>query len=301
MNEHERCREALPFLSAGTLDPGRKSSLEGHLAACADCRREKAFWDEIAAAVGGTAPEPAAPDAPLERALAAIEDAGARPKASRLRAAADLVRWQAALVGREFWPAVAFAAAMAFAAALLTGMPGVLRFFLPLVATASLAIVVDPKNDPAAEIVRSSPTPPGRIILARATLVFGYNLALAAAAGLSLGAALGRGTFRVVIVDELGAMTFMSALALVLSLSWGTANATAVSFGLWFLRFLPAAAVRWLAEAVSLPPLKGAYDVYSSFWRRPGLLLPLAALLVLAALRRAGRDLGRERFAPRGI
>ncbi len=289
MNEHDRSREAVPFYAAGTLDPDRRRLVERHLEGCPECRRDLALWKEIHAAVRGSATEEPAPQAPLEKAMARIRRQPGRTESSRLRPAADLVRWQAALLRREFWPVVALLTAVACAAALLTRLPAVLRISLPLIAATSLAVVTDPGNDPSFELIRSSPTPPGRILLARATLVFGYNLALAAGAGLLLGTALPREVFRVLIVDGLGAMTFLSALALVLSISWGTGNAVAAAYALWFLRFLPAAPIRWLAETLDAPPLRSFFAGYRLFWQRPLLLLPLAALLVLVACRQAGR------------
>ena len=298
MNDHERCREEIPFYAAATLEPGERSLVESHLAVCPECRRDLAFWGGVAAAVKDSAADGDAPAAPLARALALIHARPARPRFSRARLALDLVRRQAAILRREIWLSVAAVTAIGLAAACLTASIEVSRLLAPLIAAASLAVICGPGNDPAAELTESTPISPGKIILARATLVFGYNLVLAGLAAALLSTVIPRQAFLAMILEWLGPMAFLSALALVLSLSLGAANAVSIAYLAWFLRFLPAGVIRQLTEALSLPALGGLATAYRAFWESPALLLPLTAALTGLAIKLAGRPGGgRGRWA----
>ncbi len=298
MNDHERCREAAPFFAAGTLEAGRRTFVEGHLAGCPECRQDLAFWVEVSAAVKGSAADGNAPTAPLERALTRIRTQPARPRLSRVRLALDLVRWQAAILRREIWLSIAAVTAIGLAAACLTDSIEVSRLLAPLIAAASLAMICGPDNDPAMELTAASPISPGKIVLARATLVFSFNLVLAGLAAALLSAVISRGTFLALILDWLGPMAFLSALALILALSFGTANAVSIAYLAWFLRYLPGGIIRQMTEALSFPALGGLAAAYRSFWESPALLLPLAAALTGLALKLAGRQSGgRRRWA----
>jgi hypothetical protein len=299
MNEHERCREAIPLYAAATLEPGERSRVESHLAVCGECRDDLALWKGIAAAVMESIDKNPAPPAPLERALAETRRRTARVGFHRLRLAFDLVKWQAAILRQEIWPALAVVTAIGLAAAFLTGIPGLLRLLAPLIAAASLAAICGRDGDPALELISATPISPGKILLARATLIFSYNLALAVLSAALLGTAFPGPAFPALILDWLGPMAFLSALALALSLFFGTTSAVTIAYLAWLLRFLPSSLVRGIVELIGFPALRNAVIFYRSFWESPALLLPLAAALTLMTLKLADRrEIGRQRLTP---
>ena len=284
MTDHDYLAPLLPFYAAGTLSPASdRERLEAHLAACADCRADLALWQAVAGAAA-SAPQPAPPDAPLRKAQARIAAGRTRSPAGTLRRAFELVRSQAPLIRREIWPSVAVIAFLGVGLTLVAGRPQVLNFLAPLAAAVTLSLIGGPENDPAWELIRSAAVSPGRTLLARLTLVYGFNLVLSAAAILVLRSAAPAIPVPPIIGAWLAPMTFLSAAGLILSLRIGTANAvTAVSIG-WLIRFLPK------STAESAPAALGTLlDAYRSFWASPAVLFPLAIVLTAAACRIADR------------
>jgi hypothetical protein len=173
--------------------------------------------------------------------------------------------------------------------AFLSGHAEVVRVLSPLVAAASLAVIYGPEHDPAVEMALATTTSPRQILLARLTLVYGYNLLLALAASLGLLAMVPAEMLGQLILGWLGPMTFLSALALVLSLWIGTTNAVAVAYGAWLVH-LVAGGILISSDAlvsVQTMPLLAAYQ---QFWNSPLLLLALAAVLASWAVWRAGKQ-----------
>ena len=172
------------------------------------------------------------------------------------------------------------------AVTLLADQVAVLRFIAPLAAAASLAAVFGPEHDPACELTLATPTSPWKVLLARLTLVHGYNLILALGASLFLLTMIPADMLGGLVLGWLGPMTFLSALALLLSLWIGTGNSIAIAYGLWVIQFprfdlilSPSGAGIWLR----------ALEAYRSFWDEPLLLIGLGLLLLAAALWSAGR------------
>jgi ABC-2 type transport system permease protein len=203
MNDHQRWRDLIPFYVSGSISDADRRALEIHLAGCPNCRAEADLWRSVAREVESSPAIAAAPVSPLDRALAQIERDRRRVHSNRLRLAFDLILGQAALLRPEIWISVAAVMGLCLAASLINGSSEALRFIGPLIAAASLAVIGGPQNDPAIELAQSTPVSPGKIILARATLVFGYNLVLSAAAGLLLGAVLPKETFFSLVRDGL--------------------------------------------------------------------------------------------------
>jgi hypothetical protein len=163
--------------------------------------------------------------------------------------------------------------------ALLVNNVVALRILAPLVTAASLAVLYGPEHDPAAELTLSTPTSPWKILLARVTLVFGYNLVLGVAVSLLLQAFIPV-NLNGLILSWLAPMTFLSALALVLSLWIGTANALLVAYAGWLAQFIP-----FLMRPMGLVGWFARFgEGYVQFWQSPAILLTAAVLLFAAAL-----------------
>jgi hypothetical protein len=277
--DHEWMMDRLPQYAAGSLPDDERRMVERHLAGCPDCRADLALWKVVAAQVSATNREIKHPAGLIDGALAKVHSQP-KPCPVFLRAW-QLLRAQAPLVQRELWPASAAVIAIGLVLGIIMRNTGVIRVLAPLVAAASLAVLYGPEHDPAMELTLATPTSPWKVLLARLTLVFGYNLVLALAASLVLLAILPADLLGELILGWLGPMTFLSAIALVLSLWVGTGNAVTVAYMIWLVQFLP-------SRILQIPAISNTFGTvltrYQGFWQTPLLLLLLSALLVAAAL-----------------
>lgn len=284
MSPHEQYAALLPSYVAGKLDEQECAEVETHLLHCADCRADLNLWQALAAEIVDADRVVAAPLGLAEAALRQVWRAHTLP--GTLRRAWQLLRAQAFLVRRELWPTSAAVMALGVAMALFAQKEGVIYFFAPLVAAASLAVLFGPEHDPAFELASAAPTSSWQILLARMALVSGYNLLLTLAASLALLVFMPFELLGALILAWLGPLTLLSVLALLLSLWIGTANAIAVTYGLWLIPYPPYQELHlW-----QLPPSWIAFlSDYRDFWHRPDLLLLVAAILLGMALLSANR------------
>jgi hypothetical protein len=119
------------------------------------------------------------------------------------------------------------------------------------------------------------------VLLARLALVYGYNLCLALAASVALLPVVPVRLLGGVIIGWLAPMTFLSALALVLSLLLGTTNAISIALGVWMARGLASTMVSEEGVGVVLSRMAARY---AAFWHEPALLLGLSLALLLGAI-----------------
>jgi len=284
MNVHDRFADRLPLYVAGQLTGAGCAEIERHLAECPVCRADLVLWQFVSTSIiEGSQALPAPPNL-AERALAQIHARQARTPA--WQRAWQLLHAQAALMQRNLWPASAAVMALGLTVALISERSGIIYFLAPLVAATSLAVLYGPDRDPLYELALSTPTSPWKVLLARLTLVFGYDLLLTLAVTSYLIVFLPSELLGSIIIGWLGPMTFLSALALLLSLRVGTSNALLVSYGLWLVQFAPLkAGMLWTASS----PWLSVFETYQQLWRSPVLLLLLSVLLVGMALWSTGR------------
>jgi hypothetical protein len=133
-------------------------------------------------------------------------------------------------------------------------------------------------------VTLATPTSAWKILLARLTLVSGYNLVLALGASLALLLIVPANRFGELILGWIGPLTFLSALALLLALWIGTGNALAITYGLWIAQYLPFRSLGLVSG-----PVSPWIERYQAFWREPALLIALGLALIAAALWSAGR------------
>jgi anti-sigma factor RsiW len=288
MSDHKAYQELLPLYVARQTSFVEREAVEEHLAVCAECQADLAMWQEVSAEISTLNQALSAPPGLAERALEGIKTPS--PLQAALRRAGQLLRAQAMLVHRELWLASALVLALGVIVALIAGKENVLGFLAPLVAAACLAVIYGPEHDPAIELARSTPTSSWKILLARLTLVSGYNLLSTFIASLVLLSVVPAGLFGSLILGWLGPLTFLSALALLLSLWIGTSNAIAVTYGLWILQHLQLS--RLLDNWRPSSAWESFMSVYQRFWESPALLLSLSLGLVILALlssQRSGR------------
>jgi hypothetical protein len=261
--------------------------MEAHLALCPACCEELAFWREVGAAV--TAENAALPAPPPALAPAALARARSRPAGVLARAWA-LLYAQSLLLRREMRLASALVMALGYVAAVLMGerAGSVVEAVAPLVAAGSLSAIYGAGNDPGLELALATPTSPRQVLLSRLVVVFGYDLLLALAATVGLVAVVPLDWLGAIILRWLAPMTFLSALALVLSMCVGTGNAITVAFALWLARAF--GGVDLAGTGALEATFIAAARAYAQVWATPALLFGLSALLVAAALGMAGRQ-----------
>jgi hypothetical protein len=278
MNIHYQ--EQIPLYVAGQLNADERVILEQHLAGCPDCRAKLSFWRELAAGIAASSASMSAPADLADRAIKRIHTP------SRLRrtllSSFSLLRAQAYLVKGEMWPSSAAIMALGVIVAVLSRRTGVITFIAPLIAAASLATLYGPENDPASELTLSTPVSPWRILLARLTLVSGYDLLLTLSSSIFLLAIIPAELFGTLILAWLGPLTFLSALALLLSMWIGASNAITLSYGLWVAQYI------WppemLENTVTARIWESFLVSYQQFWQSPFLLMSLALVVVCLSL-----------------
>lgn len=273
-------QEQMPLYVAGQLDADERAVLERHLVDCTDCQAELSFWRELAAGIGTSNASTPAPAGLAERAVRRLH---APPCLWRtFRSGFSLLHAQIYLVRSEMWPASAAVMALGVIVALLSRHIDFVTFIAPLVAAASLATIYGPQNDPVGELTLATSTSPWKILLARLTLVSGYDLLLALSASLILLTIIPADLLGMLILAWLGPLTFLSALALLLSMWIGTSNAVTLTYGLWVAQYIWPPRV--LGDAVTVQIWEAFLAGYQKFWQSPVLLLPLALLVVCLAL-----------------
>jgi putative zinc finger protein len=277
--------DALAEYAAGVLDAPARTTVETHLIACPSCRTALRGWTAVAAAT--VAPVDAPPSsAPVVRAVltrAALAPQGPPVRKRGIRFAAQLLRAELRLVRPSVWLASMLVMACAVAAVAVDGH-GAGATVLPLVAIAGVAGVYGPQRDPAFEALAITATSPRLVLLARVTLIFGYDLALAVAASAVLRLAAPQVGLVDLVVAWLGPMVLLSALSLVLAMWIGPNVSMAVATALWLLRVgtvsVPELSDGWLAARMQ--------DVWATSPGSVAVTLTLLAAAV-ALSRRRGR------------
>jgi hypothetical protein len=278
--------DLLPAYLNGTLGADDRRRVGRHLESCPACREELASWRAVGvAAARAFGPVPAPPEGALAGALAEAREEGPSRRsafAGRVSLAWQLLVGQLPLVRREIWAASALTMTLGCVVALLMGgtsaAGATLAVFAPVVAAVGVAFVYGPENDPSLEVALSTPTPPRLVLLARLVLVYGYDLGLALAATVVLAAArMDAGLVWPLVSLWIGPMLFLSALALLVSLLFGSTPAVLVAMGLWATRLFASG----YAGSTFTP---AGVDFVNAFWQTDLVLVLLAALCLAVAL-----------------
>lgn len=288
MNAHSPYEELLPLYAAGQLEGDQRSMIHAHLAACPECQADLELWQAVSAEIKTSALLIEAPAGLPERALEKIHTPG--PLVSAFQRAAALLGAQLSLVQREIWPSSAAVMGMGAVVGLISERIEIIYLLAPLVAASTLAFITGPGNDPAQELVLSTPTSPWKILLARMSIVSAYNMLLGTAVSLLLLFVVPPGLLGSIVMGWLGPLAFLSALALLLSLWLGSHNAIAIAYTLWMLQYAPFVQLsQWMAS----PVWASIQAAYRQFWHSPVLLLALSIFLTAAALCSARRTMVR--------
>lgn len=275
--------EQLIHYAANQLNESERAEFENHLSGCVDCQADLTLWASVASEINAS--DSAVP-APAHLADSALEAIHAPSKLMRaFRNTTQLLRMQLLLIHNELWFGSAALMLIFVAMALLVARIEVLYFFAPMVAAGMVTLIYGSENDPATELTFSTPISPWKILLARLTLVSAYNVLLTGCATLILILILPLQNLGEFMLGWLAPMTFLSALALLLSLWIGTGNAIFVSYTLWAAQYAALTSFsEWFAAAA--PWL----EMYRRFWKDPALLFLLGFTFILFALWSVGRE-----------
>jgi len=84
-----------------------------------------------------------------------------------------------------------------------------------------------------------------------------------------------------IILGWVGPLAFLSSLALLLSIWWGTGSAIFITYGLWLAQYISFKSISiWLPS----PVWNTFLAAYKNFWHEPLLLIGLACLIAVIAL-----------------
>lgn len=275
--------EQLIRYAANQLNESERAEFENHLSGCVDCQADLTLWASVANEINAS---DSAMPAPVHLADSALEVINAPSKLTRaFRNMTQLLRMQLLLMHNELWVGSAALMFIFLAMALLVARVEVLHLFVPMIAAGTVTLIYGSEHDPAAELTFATPISPWKILLARLTLVSAYNVFLALCATVGLLLILPPQALGELILGWLAPMTFLSALALLLSLWIGTSNALFISYTLWSAQYLALTSVgEWFAF------LTPWLESYRQFWNDPALLFILGFALILFAFWSAGRE-----------
>jgi len=275
MKEHAEIFALLPQYVAGQLTAAQKQAADRHLADCAACRSELAFWQDVSGVVKANPVQAAAPRAALQAALAEIR---AEEQRTTLFAHVwQVLKSQAPLVRSEIWSASFMVLILGFIVTLVADKAAVFYALAPVVSAAGLALLYGGKQDAAFELTLATPTSQVEILLAHSLLVFAYNLLLTILISLGLAAVYSFSTVGLLISEWIAPMTFLSALGLGISVIVGSENSILVTYLVWLSRYLlmTSAARRFFGSGV---------EVVLNFWQSNAILYGLSALLFLCVI-----------------
>jgi len=283
MNAHEQFRENLPFYVSGTLDEKELGALEAHIQTCGECQADLRLWQNTQTVMMQQSDQAQISLSVLDSAIAQIRAEQKQP--GGLRRAFELLLIQIPLVRREIWPASAIIMLIGFAASILIEKEFFIQLIAPLVAVWGISALYGPENDPVFELAAATPTSQTQILLARLAAVFSYNLVLALAVSLAAAPVFPIQGLDGLILTWLAPMTFLTSLALLLSLWMSTGNAITIPYLAWLARFILGGLI---SGPDGNPMVNGIVfnwaQIYVQFWSSPLLQLSLAAILLAGAL-----------------
>ncbi|MBA4384337.1 MAG: hypothetical protein C0410_06345, partial [Anaerolinea sp.] len=246
---------------------------------CPECQTELAMWKAVSTEIE-TANQTL--NLPADIPARAIKHIHApNPLIAALRQSWLLIRAQFYIVQSELWLVSAIVMLIGVLVAVIAKKDMVVYLLSPLMAASTLAMLYGPDHDPANELARSTATSPWKILLARMSIMSCYNLLLGLVASLGLLLFVQPEMLGTIILGWVGPLAFLSSLALLLSVWWGTGIAIAVTYGLWLAQYISFKTISiWMPS----PIWSNFLSAYKNFWHEPLLLVGLSLLIALIAL-----------------
>ena len=269
---------------AHVLPASRASVVAAQVQGCETCEREVSAWRAVAGVVRAVAaaaqPSPAVVDAVLARVGTFPRDEPSLAAGRWTRHVFAVLIGQLPVLRRGIWAASALMFVLGSAVCLSRhSAPGVvLSLLAPLVAALGVCAIYGPQADPGVELTAATPTSPRLVLLARLTLVAGYDLALALAASAAVAGFGVAPAFWPLVSAWLGPLALLSALSLLVAV-WQSPTAGAVAaFTVWGIRVLATQS----GPAAMLSA--GQATLIARLWGTSGPVLTIAGLLIGLAL-----------------
>jgi hypothetical protein len=267
--------EQVILYAADQMKNTERAEFEIHLAACAECQADLELWSAVSHEIRATNLVVSAPPHLDASALKVIDRPSKLMRA--LNRTFQLLWAQSFLIHREMFPASAAVMALGVIVALLSNQLEVIYFIAPMIAAASLSVLFGAEQDPAYELILATSTSPWKVLLARLSLVSAHNLILVLAVAAVLHSLIPPHLLGIMLFGWLAPMAFLSALALLLSLSLGTSNAIAITYILWVAQYMPYKSIgAWMVS----PEWSSVIYAYQHFWHSPIILLLLSIPLL---------------------
>ncbi|MEV8632529.1 hypothetical protein AB0395_12805 [Streptosporangium sp. NPDC051023] len=249
-------------------------------------------WPELRG-IGDGVPAPPGPEIVRSALWRSALEGGRPPAVPRVVRVWELLVMEARVQPLPIWlvSALVMATGVGFVLAEPSTAVSVLALVAPLVAGMGIAAACGPRDGRVFELVAVTPTSPRVILLARMTLVFGYDLALglAASALLSLpmlGSVADSAAAQLVslVTAWLGPTAVIAALSLLLSVCWNAEGAAGVAlavWGLYMLSLIDWPGLSWLGAlwttspgTIALALVMALAAVVMAGWREPIRRLP---------------------------
>lgn len=269
-----------------TLSKAQRLEIERHLETCESCQNDLGFWTTISDELQHEYEEISAPDDLFIQTLVKIRND--RGSGAILKRAFLLLKTQLRIIRQEIWLTSFLVTVLEVIAGMISGHGEIIQLLSPFVSAACLAQIYTPELDPAMEVEFASPTSPRQILLSRIVLSYGYNLLLAFTAHVCLYGFVQNAFIWEIILGWLGPMTFLSALALVLSMSFGMNMAIIISSSIWLFRILFSNYLGNIQEFFT-DKVYGLILSINALWDEPGILLLLSLGLMAIAIIQVGR------------
>ena len=286
---HQDVIDLIPFYAAGSLGGEDLKLVTSHIDNCQECQAELKLWKSLSTHIlqsDQAIPLPF-PEQVLQNVRVSIS-AGSR-KMGVLERTGLLLVSQFHLIQRDLWVASTAVFLIGFCAAVIINATGFFQAIAPLIAVASIATIYGPENDPGLELALATVTSPRQILLARMTLVFGYDLLMSLVASVGLVAFSSGSVLGVIISGWLAPMTFLSSLALLLSQLIGTRNAISTATLIWIINWMARGVVGGYFHMQLFAVITEPASAYAGFFSTTWLLFSLAGLLIGLAFWLVGR------------
>ena len=266
--------ELLPDFITGNLTKKDSHAITNHIKECEQCQKDLEFWQLLSSEMNEMNQQIEPPELLRDQILIKIREP--RNFLHSVRHTFLLIQTQSRFIHHEIWLTSFLIMVLGILAGLISGHSEILRILIPFISALTLAIIYTPDKDPAFELVLALPNSPRQILLARMVLTYSFNFVLAFCANLCLMDIMPDVIFGQAILDWLGPMMFLSALALVLSIYLGFEIAIFISYSIWLLQFAAEFISKNMQE-IFTQQILNLLESFNLLWNEPQLLLILAA------------------------
>jgi hypothetical protein len=287
MNNHEKINQLLPFYNTQQLDQKQMQEVQTHLKTCSTCQQDLEFWQTInqSIQVENTTSTPSlSPEIFTQISAKIYQRPTIQEKFNRF---SQILKTQFQLIRKEIWPASFLVLLIGFVITVMFEFEPFFYAIAPLVSAASISVLYNRQNDPAFELVLSTPVSQLQILLIRLFIVFSYNSILVFLFSASLSLIYSTKVFSPLLFEWLAPMTFLSILGMTLSVILNSENAIFISYSVWLSKY-----IFHIDEIKDLST--GLYKASQFFWNSPQLIFVVSAVLFIILLIYIKQDPGKN-------